>query len=186
MTTVMRHFLFAFLAAAIGLGGFAGSAAAADKEKIDRRVAAALDEFREIVYDGDSLLNKAKGILVFPAIKKGGIGIGGEGGSGALIVDGQTVAYYRTLGASFGFQLGFQVRRQVLLFMEEGALNHFRNSSNWEIGVDGSVALVTLDAGGKFNTETLENPVVGFVFDAKGLMYNLTLEGQKVSRIDPD
>lgn len=186
MTVAITRLLTIFLAAALGLAGLAGGAAAADKEKIDRRVAAALEEFKEIVYEGELLLEDAEGILVFPAIKKGGIGIGGEGGSGALIVDGQTVAYYRTLGASFGFQLGFQVRRQILLFLQQDALNHFRNSSNWEIGVDGSVALVTLDAGGKFNTETLENPVVGFVFDSKGLMYNLTLEGQKISRIHPD
>ena len=56
---------------------------------------------------------------------------------------------------------------------------------NWEIGVDGSVAIVTLDAGGQIDTESLKSPVIAFIFGAKGLMYNLTLEGTKVSRIYP-
>ncbi|MCH7806616.1 MAG: hypothetical protein IH995_05675, partial [Proteobacteria bacterium] len=65
------------------------------------------------------------------------------------------------------------------------ALESFRNSENWEIGADASVALITLDAGGSIDTESLKSPVIAFIFGAKGLMYNLTLEGTKVSRIYP-
>jgi hypothetical protein len=34
------------------------------------------------------------------------------------------------------------------------------------------------------DTDSITSPIVGFIFDQKGLMYNLTLEGSKISRID--
>ena len=184
--TFLIRILLAFCLAVPFLGVAAPDALAASKSKIDRRTQEALTQFRKTVYDGAGLLARAKGVLVFPAVKKGGFGVGGEAGSGALLVGGKTVEYYRTASASIGFQFGGQVRREFILFMEQAPLEAFRNSSNWEVGVDGSVAIVTLDAGGKYSSETLEKPVLGFVLDSKGLMYNLTLEGQKISRINPD
>ncbi len=185
MTRTFRSSFLAILILAFGATGFATDAAAASKKKIDRRVVEALEEFHEIVSGSEQLIADAAGVLIFPKVKKGGFGIGGEGGSGALQVDSETVGYYRTLSATIGFQLGYQERRQILIFMTEGALENFRNSENWEIGIDGSVAIVTLDAGGQIDTESLKSPVIGFIYGAKGLMYNLTLEGTKVSRINP-
>lgn len=42
---------------------------------------------------------------------------------------------------------------------------------------------MTLGAGGAIDTENLTSPVLGFILDPAGLMYNLTLEGSKISRI---
>ena len=67
--------------------------------------------------------------------------------------------------------------------MNDQALADFRNSQGWEVGVDGSVALVTLGAGGTINTRNVQEPVVGFVFSNKGLMYNLSFAGAKITRI---
>jgi hypothetical protein len=63
------------------------------------------------------------------------------------------------------------------------ALYGFRRVDGWKVGVDGSVALVTVGIGGSIDTSRLASPIVGFIFDGKGLMYNLTLEGSKISRI---
>jgi len=186
MTRVLKLPLIVFVIFAFATIGLAPDAAAASKKKIDRKVGEALVEFNEIVSGSDELLADAKGVLIFPSIKKGGIGIGGESGSGALQINGETVAYYRTSSASVGLQLGYQKRSQILIFLTEGALKNFRNSENWEIGADASVALVTLDAGGGIDTETIDDPVIAFIFGGEGLMYNLTLEGTKVSRIYPD
>ncbi len=185
MALTIRSIFISTLIFTFATLGMAADAQAAKKKKIDRRVVEALEEFHEIVSGSEELISEAAGVLIFPKVKKGGIGIGGEGGSGALQVDGATVGYYRTLSATIGFQLGYQERRQILIFMTEGALENFRNSENWEIGVDGSVAIVTLDAGGQIDTESLNSPVIAFIFGAKGLMYNLTLEGTKVTRIYP-
>jgi lipid-binding SYLF domain-containing protein len=62
-------------------------------------------------------------------------------------------------------------------------LNKFRQSDGWKVGVDGSVAIVEWGVGEDVNTLDITDPVVGFVFDNKGLMYNLTIEGSKITRI---
>ncbi|MCK5748400.1 MAG: hypothetical protein KAH44_19435, partial [Oricola sp.] len=156
------------------------------KEKIERRTAKALEEFRDDVHGANDVLAKAAGVLVFPSIKKAGIGIGGEYGEGALKVGGNTVAYYSTASASIGFQLGAQARRQIIVFLDPKALEKFRNSDGWEVGVDASVTVVTIGAGGAIDATQLNEPIVAFVFDSKGLMYNLSLEGSKISQIHDD
>ncbi len=67
--------------------------------------------------------------------------------------------------------------------MQEDALRKFRASQGWEAGVDGSVALIELGVGGSIDTTNIRDPIVGFVFGNKGLMYNLTLEGSKYTKI---
>ena len=86
--------------------GATGAAFAASKEKIERRTNEALSEFREDIGGANEVLARAKGILVFPLIRKGGIGIGGEYGQGALRIGGNTVDYYSTAAASIGLQFG--------------------------------------------------------------------------------
>jgi len=128
----------------------------------------------------------AKGVLVFPNVVKAGFGIGGEYGTGALLVDGKTADYYRTTAASVGFQIGAQTKAVILCFMTDAALTAFRESRGWEIGVDGSVAFVDTGAGGSVDTTTAPAPVVGFVFGQSGLMANISLEGAKITKIRPD
>ncbi len=168
------------------IAAVAGAAHAASKEKIDRRTDKALAEFREDISGADEVLAKAAGVLVFPSVKKAGIGIGGEYGEGALRVGGRSVAYYSTAAASIGFQLGAQARRQIIVFLDPKALEKFRLSDGWEIGVDASVTVVTLGAGGSIDATRLNQPIVAFVFDSKGLMYNLSLEGSKITEIHDD
>jgi lipid-binding SYLF domain-containing protein len=114
------------------------------------------------------------------------MGIGAETGTGALRVGDTSVEYYRTTGGSFGLQLGAQAKSIVIAFMTKDALQKFRNASGWKVGVDGSVALVDIGAGKTIDSQNLKDPVVGFVFGSKGLMYNLTLEGSKFSKLDVD
>ena len=109
--------------------------------------------------------------------------MGGEYGEGALRMGGKTVDYYNTAAASIGFQLGAQSKRVIIVFMENEALKKFRASQGWEAGVDGSVALVEMGTGGSIDTYNIKDPIVGFVFGNKGLMYNLTLEGSKYTKI---
>ena len=91
--------------------------------------------------------------------------------------------YYNTAAASIGFQLGAQVKTVLLVFLDAEALTAFRAGDGWEVGVDGSVALVTVGAGGTLDSTQLNQPIVAFVYGQKGLMYNLTLEGSKYSKL---
>lgn len=169
--------IFSFL-----LMGISGSQAAT-KSEIDLHSEEALGDLYSESTAAAELAKRAVGILVFPKVYKAGIGIGGEYGEGKLIKSGKTKDYYSTTAASIGFQLGAQVKSQVLMFMDKDALESFQNSEGWETGVDGSVAVATLGAGGEIDTETAKAPIVGFIFSNKGLMFNLTLEGSKFTKI---
>ena len=152
-------------------------------KEIDASVDTALERFGREIPGAKELLKKTKGVLVLPKVIKGGIGIGGEYGEGALRLHGKTVDYYNTIGGSIGFQLGAQVKSIYLLFMEDQALKDFRVSDGWKAGVDGSVALVAVGANGTIDTTQTNQPIMGFVLGQKGLMYNLTLEGSKFNKI---
>ncbi|MBW2505795.1 MAG: hypothetical protein JRD19_01850 [Deltaproteobacteria bacterium] len=152
-------------------------------KEIDISVDVALEQFHQDVRGAKEFLKSAKGVLVFPSVLKAGFGIGGEYGEGALRIGGKTVDYYNTAAASIGFQLGAQSKRVIIVFMQKDALKKFRESAGWEAGVDGSVAFIELGTGGSIDTTNIQDPIVGFVFGNKGLMYNLTLEGSKFTKI---
>jgi len=143
-----------------------------------------LQVFKEQVNGSEVFLNQAAGYLVFPRVIKAGVGVGGETGEGVLRVGGSTVDYYRTASGSIGFQLGAQAKSIVIVFMTRDALDSFRQSEGWQVGVDGSVALIDIGAGKTIDSSNLRDPVVGFIFGSKGLMYNLTLEGTKFTKVE--
>lgn len=156
---------------------------AASAREINASVDTALERFTQEVNGGREFLNSAKGVLVIPNVFQAGIGIGGEYGEGALRVGGRTVDYYSLMSASYGLTLGAQKKTIILVFMQDEALRSFRNSKGWKAGVDASVALITLGAGGEIDTKTIRDPIVGFVIGQKGLMYNLSLEGSKFRKL---
>lgn len=184
-SNVSRTRALALGAAAVLLLSSAGAAVlrAANAPKIDARVNAAMERFHKEVKGAGDLLQKAQGVLVFAGVVKAGLGIGGEYGEGALRVGGQTVDYYSIASGSVGLQFGAQKKDVIILFMESGALDKFRQSSGWKVGVDGSVALIDIGAGTSLDSTTVKAPIVGFVVGQKGLMYNLTLEGSKITKL---
>jgi lipid-binding SYLF domain-containing protein len=179
----MGHFFPAILVFLVVLLAGASTVLAKSAQEIDIGVDVTLEQFASDIKGGKEFLKSARGVLVFPSVIKAGFGIGGEYGEGALRIGGKTVDYYNTAAASIGLQLGAQSKRVIVVFMQEDALKKFRASEGWEAGVDGSVALVDLGVGGTIDTTNVKNPIVGFVFGNKGLMYNLTLEGSKYTKI---
>lgn len=165
--------------------GCASSTAMADsREELDAQVREAVQNLYRHSSAAKELAEKASGTLVFPRIIKAGLGIGGEFGEGALLVSDQTVAYYNIASASIGLQLGVQEESVAILFMTADSLAKFRESNGWKAGVDGSIAIATLGAGKSLDTDTARKPIIGFVYSNKGLMYNLTLEGSKITRLE--
>ncbi len=159
------------------------NAEAASKTEIDAKVKATLTTFYSEVSSGRELARKASAILVFPEVFKAGLLVGGEYGEGAMLEHGKTTGYYSTASASVGLQLGAQMKSQIIMFMTRSALKKFKASKGWKAGVDGSVALVTVGAGGDIDSNTIKDPIIGFIFSNKGLMYNLTFEGSKITRL---
>jgi lipid-binding SYLF domain-containing protein len=154
------------------------------RPEIDVSVHETIKRFDALNPHHQHLLHSAAGALVFPRITKGGAGIAGEYGEGALRVSGKTVGYYSVSSASIGLTLGAAKRSEILVFTTQEALDKFIASKGWSVGADTGVAVLSNGAGADYDTETLQKPVVGFVFGEKGLIGDLSLEGSKVNKID--
>lgn len=152
-------------------------------ESIDLAADEAVQVFHDQIDGSEVFLERAAGYLVFPRAYRAGLGVGAETGEGVLRVNGTTVDYFRTTSGSLGLQAGAQARSIIICFMTEQALEGFRNSSGWRVGVDGSVALIDVGAGKTIDSQNVRAPIVGFIFNSSGLMANLTLEGTRFTKI---
>jgi lipid-binding SYLF domain-containing protein len=153
-------------------------------KEVDGSVDVAIERFYKQVKGAEEYVKASKGMLVMPNVVKGAFILGGEYGEGALRIGGKSVDYYNTISGSIGFQIGGQKKDIILFFMTDEALKKFRASKGWETGVDGNVALITVGGGERADTTTSKDPVVGFVFDAKGLIADISLKGAKFSKVD--
>ena len=180
---VFRTFLLAVcLTLVTGIFSVAISYAKTAQE-INSEVDAALQLFVQQVKGGKEFLNAAKGVLVIPNILKAGVGVGGEYGEGAMRIGGKTVEYYSIATGSVGFQIGAQKANLILVFKQDGALNHFRKSAGWKAGVDGSVAFIDIGAEKSVDTINVRDPIVAFMYGQRGLMAGATIEGAKFTKL---
>ena len=166
------------------LGLLPVSGRAASREVLDAKVRAAVQDLYKTSSAARELGGRAQAILVFPEVYKGGLVIGAEFGEGALLEGGRTAGYFNIASGSIGLQAGVQRKSVVIMFLTSDALKRFEHVKGWKAGVDGSVAIATLGTGGELDTETVQKPIIGFVYGNQGLMYNLTLEGSKITRIN--
>lgn len=162
----------------------AGQAEAATAAEIDAEVDTALARLVRETPVAQQLIDSAAGVLVFPSIIKGGFGIGGEYGEGALRQNGVTTSYYNIASISYGFQLGAQGFSQVMIFTTEDALQFLADSQGFEVGADAGVAVADVGAGGALTSTTLQSPIIAFVFGQKGLMAGISIEGSKITQIE--
>ncbi len=175
-----------FTAATVAVAALLLSAASfgATKEKIDERVQHALSQFYQLNPSHQDLVTRAKGILVFPHVTKGGAGVAGEFGEGALLENGQTAGYYSLSSASVGLTLGVAKHDEIIMFMTQESLDKFTSTKGWAVGADTGVAVMSKGAGGDYDTKTLQRPILGFVFGEKGLIADVSLDGSKISKLD--
>jgi len=155
---------------------------AASAKMIDGRVDFALEILRREMKSGLDYLN-AKGVLLIPRVIKAGFIVGGEYEEGALRIGGKTVDYYSLTAGSLGLQFGVQEKNIVLVFMEGEALRKFRESKGWKVGADGAVVLAGTGVGGFTDTLTGKDPILAYVFGQRGFMFNVTLEGAKLTKL---
>lgn len=170
---------FSFQASIVSAGGSAEAAL------IDREVDQTLTKLFETTPEAEIFRKEAKGILVFPSIVKGGFMIGAQYGKGALRKDGATVGYYSNMAASYGLQAGVQSFGYVMFFMNEKSLEYLNESEGWEVGVGPSIVVMDKGMGKSLTTTTGRSDVYAFIFDQKGLMAGLGLQGSKITRIHP-
>jgi lipid-binding SYLF domain-containing protein len=163
---------------------FTGQSYGKTAKEIDASADAVMDRFYKQVKDAKEVVKRSKGLLIFPGVKKGALIVGGEYGKGVMRIGNKAVDYYNMISGSIGFQIGGQAKDIVIAFMSSDALKEFRNSKGWEAGVDGNVALITVGAGESATTTIGNNPIVGFVFDVKGLIADMSFKGAKFTKLD--
>jgi lipid-binding SYLF domain-containing protein len=158
-------------------------ARAATAAEITRDAKSALEKLYEKSPAARNLGEKAKGILVFPGIIKGGFMVGGQYGEGALLKGGKSAGYYNTVSASYGLQAGIQTYGYALFFMTDSAVKWIDKSDGWEIGVGPSIVVVDSGAAMSTTTTTVQSEIYAFFFDQKGLMGGLGLQGTKITKM---
>jgi lipid-binding SYLF domain-containing protein len=165
----------------LGLGS--GATLAAAKGDIDQGVTTSLGEFNALHASNANLRKKAAGVLVFPRITKGGVGVAGEFGEGALQVNGKTVGYYSIAAGSVGLTLGLAKRSEIIMFMTQDSLDKFTKSDGWSMGADAGVTVVSSNASADYDSLTQSKPILAFAFAEKGLIGDLSVDGSKITKI---
>ena len=169
-------------------------ATAESKDVLDLQVRDTLTRFNQKVPGAEAFLDKTEGYLVIPNLYKAGFVVGGEYGEGALLVKEKPVQpgqkprfhiaeYYSVVSASIGWQIGAQKRSLIIAFLTPSALESFRKSNKWKVGVDGSVAFVNIGASMDLSTVDFKKSIVAFAFGNEGLMAGLSLDGSVFTKI---
>jgi lipid-binding SYLF domain-containing protein len=151
--------------------------------ELDSNVSAALSNLYATNPGARALGAKAKAVLVFPDIRKGAFLIGAQYGYGALRMGGRTAGYYRTAAASYGFQAGAKQFGYALFFMTNSALAYLDQSGGWAIGTGPSLVVVDQGMARSLTTTSLRSDVYAFVFDQRGLMGGIGIEGSKITKV---
>jgi len=151
------------------------------KQELDSATDATLSKLYESSPQSRQLVERARGVLVFPAVLSASFIVGAQHGTGVLRVSGQDTGYYSITGGSIGFQAGAQSKAVVVLFMTDDALAQFRASSGWTIGADATVAVATIGANGAIDSNSVQQPIVSFVMNNSGLMAGVSIDGNKIS-----
>jgi lipid-binding SYLF domain-containing protein len=180
LPSILLALIFAF--AAFALMG-PNPARAASAAEISRDAKKVLEKMYMKSESAKALGEKAKAILVFPRITKGGFMVGGQYGEGALLKEEETLAYFNTVSISYGMQAGVQTYGYVLFFMTDAAREYLTRSDGWELGTGPSIVVVDEGVAGGLSTTTARVDVYAFIFNQKGLMGGLGLQGTKITQI---
>ena len=164
--------------------GIAGQAGAATAEDLDKDSAQALKTLYETSSVAETLSRTAKAVLVFPNIVKAGLVFGGSYGEGVLQQGSTVVDYYNSVSGSWGLQIGAQSYGYAVFLMNDMAVNYLSQSQGWEIGVGPTVVVVDEGIARNLSSSTLKDDAYAFIFDQRGLMAGVSIEGTKITRIN--
>jgi lipid-binding SYLF domain-containing protein len=140
--------------------------------------------------------DSAYGYAVFPAVGKGGVGIGGAFGKGRVYKQGKVTGSVTLVKATIGFQLGGQAFSEMIFFEDKRAYDDF-TSGNFEFDATASAVAITAGVQAKAGTQgttagVSAGPATGkqapssyrkgmavFIHTIGGFMYEASIGGQK-------
>ena len=142
----------------------------------------------------DHFFANSYGVVIFPTIGKGGLGIGGAHGSGWGFRTRKFDGTSKMTQVTIGFQAGGQAFSQIIFFETEVDFNRF-TSGNFELGAQASAVALTAGANAQASTagganaganasqakSTYSDGMAIFTMAKGGLMYEASVGGQKFS-----
>jgi lipid-binding SYLF domain-containing protein len=186
MTTIRALLIgSAFGAAALGLANVAAAADSVNAENLDRSADQALEHLYQTNPVARVLGEKSRAILIFPSIVKAGLVFGAGYGEGELKEGAKVDGYYNSFTGSWGLQAGAQSYGYVVFLMTKTAVDYVHETHGWEIGVGPTVVVVDQGVAKNLSTSTLKDDAYAVIFDQRGLMAGVSIEGTKISRIHP-
>ena len=171
------------LAACTTTGSNTSDAPRADSTSLNTRADAALQRLYQAAPGSRELVQRSKGVLIFPSVIGGSFVVGVEHGRGVLRVGGRNRGEYSTTAASIGWQAGGQSRAVIYVFNTQEALDKFLHSDGWSVGADATVAAGRVGANGNVDTTTAQEPVTSYVLTNAGLEAGVSLQGTKITKV---
>ena len=153
------------------------------RSDLDQRSEHALDQLYDASPSARRISAQARSVLVFPSIVKAGFIFGGAYGEGQLIRNGQPVDYYNSYSGTWGLQAGAQSYGYAVFLMNKSAEDYLDDSDGWELGVGPTIVVVDAGLSENLSTSTLQDDAYAFIFDQKGLMAGISIEGTKITRV---
>ena len=170
---------------------FAAGCASAEPAHMRRiRLATDLVNKMAIEQDADALadvIKSGKGVAIFPAVTKGGLGIGGQTGEGLVLLRGSNGGWYGPAfmginGASIGFQIGLQSVGLVLVITNEQGLRAFTGGNSFKLGADASIAAGPIGRDASAATDGRAKASIYSYSMSKGLFAGLSVEGSVINQ----
>jgi len=181
----MKLRILAMMTAFLTLAGTSAFAAATEAE-----CRASYDKFKGLG-NVPNLLAETYGFAVLPTIGKGGIGIGGAGGTGCVFAGDKHTGNISMGQVTIGFQLGGQAYSQLILFQNADTYNEFIEG-NFEFGADATAVALTYGAQAGATTKGAsasagdtkgagewKRGMAVYTIAGGGLMYEASIGGQK-------
>jgi lipid-binding SYLF domain-containing protein len=145
------------------------------KEEIVSDSKEAKNEFIKTDEAMNGLFSKAYGYAIFPNVGKGGVGIGGAAGNGAVYEHGKLIGTAKLTQVSIGLQAGGQAYREVVFFENKEVMDRFKDS---KIEMSAQMSAVAAASGASANAKYVEGVMV-FTIQKGGLMFEASVGGQK-------
>jgi lipid-binding SYLF domain-containing protein len=182
----MRRFLLAAAFASAIATHASADTPQGQQELVDRATLAVNDVLSDQQGDGArQLLPRARAVMICPRVFKAGFLFGGEGGGCVLLARGgqgswSAPAFYAMSGGSFGFQAGIQDAEVMMLIMTQQGLRAVMDSQ-FRIGANASVALVTIGGGVEGATALAINADIVAFARTRGLFAGVSIQGSVMS-----
>jgi lipid-binding SYLF domain-containing protein len=162
---------------------FVSHAEAKDDPALNKKAQAALQQLLKSNANARVLHSKAVAVLVFPSVTKAGLMVGGQYGNGVLFSQGKPIDYYNTSGVSYGLQVGAQEYGYTMFFMKQSAISALDSTEGFEVGVGPSIVVVDEGFAKSSTSMNLQDDVYAFIFNQKGLMAGLGIQGNKITKL---